>query len=336
MEPSDAARTERESPRLHWTAFPPPAGEDDEDHDVVAGLEASPKWLPCRFFYDARGSALFERICELPEYDLTRTEAAILEAAAPEIARIVGPAEVLELGSGSARKTRVLLAAMGAEGHPLRFLPIDVSAEVLKHSSRELVAAFPGLEVWGLIGTYEQALAGLPKPELPARLLLFLGSTIGNLTEAEYRAFLAGVRASLGAGDYFLVGFDLQKAPAIIEAAYNDSEGVTAAFNLNLLVHLNRLYEGDFEPGRFAHRAFYDRREHRIEMHLESLAEQRVALGALDLEVGFAAGETVRTEISRKFHMPTVDESFAEAGFEPVRHWTDGEDRFALALFRAG
>jgi len=333
----EATRTfqDSETPRFRWTVLESGEATEDDGADVVAGLIAEPKILPPRYFYDARGSQLFERICTLEEYYPTRTEEAILDACATEIAAIVGPCELLELGSGSARKTRVLIEALSQRGRAMRFTPIDVSAEILKQSSRTLLRRFPEIEITGLIGTYEEALAGLPASPSPTRLLIFLGSTIGNLTNAEYGEFLGDVRRALDPGDHFLVGFDLQKSPAIIEAAYNDAAGVTADFNLNMLRHLNARFDGDFEPDAFAHYAFYNREESRIEMHLRSTAAQQAALRALDLDVAFAADETVRTEISRKFYLPDVAADFAAAGFDDIARWTDPKSWFGVVLFRA-
>ena len=241
-------------------------GDEKDGADVVRGLAATPKTLPSKYFYDERGSRLFEHICDLDEYYPTRTEEAILAERAPAIVARAGPSELLELGSGSARKTRRLIEAMRGQDRdrPLRYLPIDVSAEILRDSSRAMLDAVPELEIHGLIGTYEQALAALPEPDLP-RLLIFLGSTIGNMTPAEVDGFLAGVRGALAPGDHFLLGFDLQKDIPLIEAAYNDARGVTAEFNLNMLRHLNRRFDGDFDPARFAHEAPYNRDEQRIE-----------------------------------------------------------------------
>ncbi len=326
------AVTEVESPRLRWTEFEHDENPDDGS-EVVAGLTATPKTLPYKYFYDDRGSELFVEITRQPEYYPTRTERWILDTHAPDIAATAGAGELLELGSGAADKTRSLIAAMIERGGTLRFLPIDVSGGILRESSRELLETYRDLEIWGLIGTYHQALRGLPEAERGRRLLIFLGSSIGNMTDEEVEGFLDETRAALDPGDHFLVGFDLQKPVEVVEAAYNDRAGVTAAFNLNMLRHLNSRFDGDFDTGRFAHRAFYDRRAHQIEMHLESLADQRVRLAALDLEVDFAAGETVRTEISRKFDPPTVDRRFAARGFAPEARWTDPDGWFALALF---
>ncbi|MCZ6861489.1 MAG: L-histidine N(alpha)-methyltransferase [Alphaproteobacteria bacterium] len=323
------------SDRFRVTEFDPGDALEGDGDDVITGLTEAQKWLPARYFYDDRGSALFEQITELPEYYLTRSEEAILAKSSGDIARRTGACELIELGSGSARKTRILLDAYAGLGHQVRYLPIDVSAGILKSSAGELLATFPALEIWGLIGTYGDALTGLPERTLPQRMVIFLGSTIGNLNNVEMAAFLAIVRGALAEGEYFLVGADLQKPIEIIEAAYNDAGGVTVLFNLNMLEHLNRRFDGDFDLAKFSHRAVYDRRYDRIEMHLVSSERQSVNLAKLDLVVEFAAGETILTEISRKFDLPSLRKRFAEAGFAAIETWTDPDQHFSLTLFRA-
>ncbi len=316
-----------------------PDGPDPaEGADVAAGLLASPKTLPSRYFYDDRGSALFERICELPEYYPTRTERAILEAAAGEIAARTGPADLVELGSGSSAKTRLLIEAYRAAGARLRYAPIDVSRGILESSAAALARAVDGIEVRPILATYEAGLAALDRVLGRAgrpRLALFLGSTIGNLDPEATARFLAEVRARLRPGDFFLIGLDLRKERAVVEAAYNDAAGVTAAFNRNILDHLNRRFDGDFRPERFRHRAFYEPRRHQIEMHLVSGTAQEVRLRALDLTVRFAAGESVRTEISRKFDVAEFSRELARHGFGPAGAWTDPKAWFCVLLARA-
>jgi L-histidine N-alpha-methyltransferase len=326
-----------ESADFSWTEFEAKVEAADGD-DVISGLRGAPKSLPPKYFYDDVGSALFEQITDLPEYYPTRTEEAILAAAAAEIVERTGTCEVIELGSGSARKTRVLIEAYWSVGRgdapALRYLPVDVSGQILKDSSRDLIDAFPGLQVWGLIGTYEQALTNLPPRQLDSRMVLFLGSTVGNLTPAETVAFLSKTASALKTGEYFLIGFDLQKDIAVLEAAYNDSQGVTAAFNLNMLTHLNWRFDGDFDVEQFAHHAFYNQNAHQIEMHLVSGAAQEANLNALDLSVPFATAETIHTEISRKFTVDHMTQVFHGCGFDPVTHWCDPQNWFALALYR--
>lgn len=324
------------SDRLQWTTFAADGPQDTDDgSDVVTGLTAAQKWLPVRYFYDDKGSELFEKITRTEEYYLTRSETEILRDRSGEIAAETGAVEILELGSGSSRKTRTLLEAYGRNADKVRYLPLDVSGGMLKAASHDLVARFPWIDVWGLVGTYEQALAGLPPPEYAPRMAAFLGSTIGNLNDAMLAEFLDLVRGALNPGAYFLVGMDLQKDPRVLEAAYNDAEGFNAAFNLNMLAHLNHRFGSDFDLGNFRHRAFYNREEHQIELHLESLAPQRVTFSDIDLTVTFEEGETIFTEISRKFHVPDFSEICAAHGFERARHWTDANGYFGLVLFRA-
>jgi dimethylhistidine N-methyltransferase len=308
----------------------------DDAADVVVGLSSTPKWLPSRFFYDACGSTLFDRICDLPEYYPTRTEEGILERIAPDIAARTGATLVVELGSGSARKVRRLVGAYDAAGVPIRYVPIDVSAAAIEGAAADLLEEFPGLAVEGLVGTYERGLAQLAaRPDADPMLVLFLGSTIGNFPPAGARRFLTALRRVLRPGDLFLIGIDLRKDVDVIEGAYNDSEGITACFNRNLLRHLNRAFDGDFLPDRFDHVAFYNRRAHRIEMHLRSRVGQTARLKALGVTASFAPGETVRTEISRKFDADAFGRLLARHGFAPVERWTDPRRWFGLILARA-
>jgi len=309
--------------------------EGDDGADVIAGLTAAPKTLPARYFYDDHGSDLFEDITALPEYYLTRTEEAILRERAGEIAALTGDCDLVELGSGSSAKTRALLRAFIDGGYRLRYLPIDVSDGILRASAEALLADFPSLELWGLVGTYESALAHLPRRELPWRMAMFLGSTMGNLSDAEADRFLVRVRAALEPGECFLVGTDLHKPAQVLEAAYNDADGVTAAFNLNMLRHLNARFGGDFDLDAFSHHAYYNAPERQIEMHLVSHRAQRVTLADLDLTVDFGSGETVRTEISRKFDLPVLIKRFETAGFTAARTWTDDKGYYGLTAFRA-
>lgn len=305
--------------------------------DVVRGLGARPKTLPPKYFYDAQGSRLFERITALPEYYLTRTEQLILADCTRDLARRMGPADLVELGSGSARKTRAVIDALLEEApakSPLLYVPIDVSEAALEESASALVAAYPRLAVSGLVATYEAGLAALPPRLAPRRLMLFLGSTIGNLDDDESAAFFAAVSAALAPGDALLLGFDLVKTPGIIEAAYNDAQGVTAAFNLNMLRHLNRRFDGDFDLARFRHHAFFNAEASRIEMHLVSAGAQTVRLRKLGLAARFEPGETIRTEISRKFRAAAMAKAVARHGFALERRWSDSQEWFALALFR--
>lgn len=299
--------------------------------DVREGLTGTPKTLPPKWFYDARGSELFERITELPEYYPTRAEREILLARAPEIAAATGARTLIELGSGSSDKTRHLLDAMP----DLRaYVPVDVSESALRQAGEALAAERPGLLVHALIAdfTHEPALPDTPGP----RLVAFLGGTIGNLLPAERAAFLASVRSLLAPGDALLLGTDLVKDPAVLVAAYDDAAGVTARFDKNVLSVLNRELGADFDPGAFDHVAVWDAGREWIEMRLRARAAQTVKIPALDLAVDFAAGEEVRTEVSAKFREDGVRAELTAAGMEPRHWWTDREARFALSLSVAG
>ncbi len=300
--------------------------------DVVKGLTQKPKTLPPRFFYDDRGSELFEQICELPEYYITRTETKILQSCASEIAEITGACEIVELGSGSSTKTRILLDAYHKQGLPLHYLPIDVSAGMLESSALSLLADYPSLQVYALAGTYELALSEIEPKQLPNRMMCFIGSTLGNLNPQECDVFLSQVIAALQVGEYFLLGVDLQKPKDILEAAYNDNQGVTAAFNLNMLEHLNWRYEGNFDTSQFEHWAFYNELEHQIEMHLKSKRSQTVELRTLKLNVHFEPGETIQTEISRKFDLNHIQQELKAKGLVPQKVWTDENQFFGLLL----
>jgi len=319
-------------PRLRWISLESPRATQVEGMDVIEGLSQSQKTLPCRYFYDDRGSALFEQICDLPEYYPTRTEQGILEQHAGAIAQLTGACELVELGSGSSRKTRLLLEAYSELDEELQYCPIDVSAGILKATALDLLGQYPKLKLCGLAGTYEQALAHLPPAESENRMVIFLGSTIGNLDEAACDRFLTRIQHALQPGEFFLLGVDLQKTIPIIEAAYNDAQGVTAAFNLNLLQHLNRQFQADFNLDQFAHWAFYDPVQHQIEMHLRSLTPQTVHLKALEYKTTLATGETIQTEISRKFHLPTLTRTLERQALHPLGTWTDPQGWFALLL----
>ncbi len=321
-----------ENHRLRWINFNTTTASLDDGRDVIKGLNKQPKTLPCRYLYDDRGSELFEQITDLPEYYPTRTEQTILEKHALEIAELTGACELVELGSGSSRKTHLLLAAYSQLSDRLYYCPVDVSAGILKTTALALLDRYPSLKLCGLAGTYEQALAQLPPPELENRMLIFLGSTLGNLNDKECNRFLTQIQQALQPGEFFLLGVDLQKPIETIEAAYNDAEGVTAEFNLNILSHLNHRFNGNFDIDLFEHCAFYNRQQHRIEMHLRSVATQTVFLKALNYQFTINAGETIHTEISRKFHLPTLVDILATHAFKPLQVWTDPQDWFGLLL----
>jgi L-histidine Nalpha-methyltransferase len=300
--------------------------------DVVAGLTAQPKSLPPKYFYDDRGSDLFEQITTLPEYYLTRTETAILQAHATDIAHQVGPCELLELGSGSSTKTRYLLNAMRRLGYSLRYIPVDVSGGMLEATAQQLLIEYPSLVVHGLAGTYDAALHH-PLPATPyPRMVAFIGSTLGNLTPAECQVLLGQISATLQPGDYFLLGVDLEKETTVLEQAYNDSQGITAAFNLNMLSHLNWRFQGNFQPEQFQHRAFYNPAARQIEIYIDSLQAQTVHLQRLNLTVDFAEDEPMLSEISRKFNLATLTEDLAAVNLPVQTVFTDAQQWFGLLL----
>jgi len=301
-------------------------------NDVIQGLTQTPKSLPPHYFYDDRGSELFEQICDLPEYYPTRTEASILRQYAGEIAQITGACELVELGSGSSTKTRLLLDAYEALDYPLSYLPIDVSAGILESSARQLLLDYPSLQVQGLVSTYELALKQLIPTQLPARMIFFLGSTLGNLNPQECDVFFSQITSALNIGEYFLLGVDLQKSKQLLEAAYNDSQGVTAEFNLNILEHLNQRFNGNFDTQLFKHWTFYNEKLNQIEMHLRSLKSHQVRLEEIDLTVSFETDETIMTEISRKFDLDVIQQELQAKGLKPLKVWTDSKQWFGLLL----
>jgi L-histidine N-alpha-methyltransferase len=301
--------------------------------DALDGLTRPFKELPPKHFYDARGSELFDAICELPEYYPTRTERAILRDCAAAIVELTGAGELVELGSGSADKTRVLLDAMADAGTLRRYVPIDVSESALRASAARLVDEYPGLWVHGLVGDFERHLDRLPRPA-GRRLMCFLGGTLGNFTPGSRRRFLRGLGRHLGDGGHLLLGVDLVKDPRVIEAAYDDGAGVTAEFNRNVLRVLNRELGADFDPEAFDHVAFYDVDREWVEMRLRARSRQVVRIPRLGLTVHFAAREELRTEISAKFTRARVEGDLAAAGLELVGWYTDPEERFATAVAR--
>ncbi len=322
----------KENTRLRWITLDSGITGAGDGHDVIQGLSQYPKTLPCRYFYDDLGSELFEQITDLPEYYPTRTEQTILETSAAEIVKLTGACELIELGSGSSRKTHTLLSAYGQLKDPLHYYPIDVSAGILRTTALDLLNRYPQLNVCGLAGTYEQALAQLPPREIENRMLIFLGSTMGNLADGERDRFLTQVQQALQPGEFFLLGVDLQKPIDVLEAAYNDDRGITAAFNLNILQHLNERFQGNFNLDRFEHLAFFNTAASRIEMHLRSLTNQTVTLETLDLEISLQAGESIHTEISRKFHLPTLTETLENHALKSIEIWTDPQSWFGLIL----
>ncbi|GGM07394.1 histidine N-alpha-methyltransferase [Micromonospora yangpuensis] len=295
------------------------------------GLTASPKWLPPKWFYDARGSELFEEITRLPEYYPTRAERTVLQRRAAEIAGLTGAKTLIELGSGSSEKTRLLLDAFTRRGGLGTFVPLDVSVSALRQSTEQIATDYPGLRVRGIVGDFTRHLDRMPTGG--RRLVVFLGGTIGNLLPAERAAFLAATRAGLEAGDWLLIGTDLVKDPQVVVPAYDDAAGVTAEFNRNVLRVLNRELGADFEPEAFDHVALWDAEREWIEMRLRARRAMRVRV--LDLSVDFAAGEELRTEVSAKFRPAGIAAELTGAGFAAEQHWTDPEGLFGVTLARA-
>ncbi|MFJ8533952.1 L-histidine N(alpha)-methyltransferase [Streptomyces sp. NPDC093591] len=315
------------SPFLLTRTLPEDATDAALRADVLKGLTSTPKTLPPKWFYDARGSELFERITELPEYYPTRAEREILVGRAGEIAAVTGARTLVELGSGSSEKTRYIIDALTALH---TYVPVDVSDSALTQAGHALIEERPGLDVHALIADFT---GGLALPDTPGpRLVAFLGGTIGNLLPAERAAFLASVRALLSPGDALLLGTDLVKDEQVLVEAYDDAAGVTAAFNKNVLTVIDRELGADFDPGAFDHVALWDAENEWIEMRLRSRSAQTVKVPALDLAVDFAAGEEMRTEVSAKFRRDGVRAELSAAGLELAHWWTDGQGRFALSL----
>jgi len=298
--------------------------------DVRAGLTATPKSLPPKWLYDARGSQLFERITELPQYYLTAAERSILEERADEIAARTRAETLVELGSGSSRKTRLLLGALTDAGTLRRFVAVDVSEPALRESLAQLEAEYPELEVAGVVGDFERHLGALPAG--PGRLVAFLGSSIGNFAPRERSGFLRTIRSLLVPGEHFLVGLDLVKDPARLEAAYDDPGGVSAAFSTNVLAVLNAELGATFDLDAFEHVARWDPANEWVRMTLRARRAQRVTVEALGLEVAFAEGEELQTQISAKFRRDRFGAELAAAGLAEAAWWTDRAGEFALCL----
>ena len=311
--------------------LPPDFAVEALRNDALAGLTATPKSLPPKWFYDKVGSELFEEITRLEEYYPTRAEREILQARAAEIAATSGCETLLELGSGSSEKTRLLIDAMLATGSLRSYVALDVSEDALRDAGLSLVADYPGLEVHALVADFEHQLNLLPRKG--NRLVAFLGSTIGNFDPAGRAAFLRNLRDSLGEGDRFLLGADLVKSPEVLVPAYDDASGVTAAFNLNVLSVLNSGLGASFDVDAFEHVAVWDEVYEWIEMRLRSRTRQDVRIDALDLEIAFESGEEMRTEISSKFRREGLTAELAAAGFAAAGWWTDDADRFSLSLW---
>jgi L-histidine N-alpha-methyltransferase len=305
--------------------------EDNFRDAVLAGLGQEPKTLPCKFFYDVRGSDLFDQICEVPEYYLTRTEIAILEENAGAIAAQLGAhCRLIELGSGASRKVRILLEALEA---PAAYVPVDISRDYLREAAARLAADFPDLNVIAVCADYTRPFALPPLPGPPGkRVGFFPGSTIGNFEPAAVVRFLAHCAELLGPEGEMVVGVDLKKETAILERAYNDRAGLNAAFNLNLLERVNRELDGDIDIARFEHLAFYSEENGRMELYLKSLADQTATIAGRHFH--FAKGERIHTENSYKYAIPEFRALAAQAGFRAVHTWTDRDNLFSVHYFR--
>ncbi|MFP5318437.1 MAG: L-histidine N(alpha)-methyltransferase [Acidimicrobiia bacterium] len=300
------------------------------EDDVRRGLTSDPKDLPPKWFYDDRGSQLFEQITRLPEYYLTRAERWLLKEHGHGIPPLTEADTIVELGSGTSEKTRLLLDAFVDRRQLRRFVPFDVSEPTLRRAAASIAEQYPGVEVLALVGDFERHLGELP--ETGRRLIAFLGSTIGNFAPPARAEFLAGLAEAMDSGDSFLLGTDLVKSPTRLVAAYDDGEGVTADFNRNVLRVVNRELQADFRPRRFGHVARFDEEAEWVEMRLRSEGDQEVDVKSLDLGVEFADGEEMRTEISAKFRRDAVEDELAAAGLALARWWTDEAGDFALSL----
>ncbi len=301
--------------------------------DVCAGLSAERKFLPPKWFYDTTGSELFRRITALDEYYPFRAEAEVLKGRAEEIAEMTGAVSLVELGSGSSEKTRLLLDALRRSGSLAEFVPLDVSESALREAAWEIAAEYPGLRVRGRVDDFTARLGMLPGR--PPKLVAFLGGTIGNLFPAERHEFLASVRSTLAAGEWLLLGTDLVKDPDTLVRAYDDTEGVTAEFNRNVLRVVNRELGANFPVEEFCHVAVFDAAHSRVEMRLRARRAVEVHLDALDRTVDFAEGEELRTEISTKCRREQVSDELSASGFEPAEWWTDEAGRYGVSLARA-
>jgi L-histidine N-alpha-methyltransferase len=309
-----------------------PASEELALVELQKGLLEQPRKIPTKFLYDKRGSRLFEQITALEEYYPTRVEHSLLQRYASEIQTLTSCEELVELGSGAATKTRVLLDAMRAAGMLRLYIPFDVSESEIHRVAEELAREYPSLHVHGIVADFVHHLSAIPAG--PQRLIMLLGSTIGNFPDRDAVDFLSRISAQMESSDSFLIGVDLIKDIPRIEAAYNDASGITAEFNRNILSVVNRLAEADFQPAMFKHLAFFNADLHRIEMHLIATKAMHVELRSLDLEIEIQQGEALFTEISCKYERSMVESMLSDAGFELIEWFSDPEDLFALALAR--
>jgi dimethylhistidine N-methyltransferase len=306
---------------------------DDFGDEVERGLSAHPKSLPCRFLYDAQGSEIFEAICDLPEYYPTRTERSILERHADDIvSRFETPITLAELGSGSSTKTRLLIEALLRSQGRLRYLPVDISRSILDQSARELLDSYQGLEIHAIASEYRVGLGHLGREQRRPKLIAWLGSNIGNFAREEAARFVSGIRDAMSSDDHALFGIDLRKGRERLESAYDDAQGVTADFNLNLLARINRELGGRFRLDRFEHRARWRPVEGRVKLDLVSRVDQEVEIQDLGLAVKFREGEAIHTEDSYKYSVEEIDALAAQAGLRVVERWLDDRAWFSLNL----
>lgn len=332
-----SAAGEPYAPGIHWLEPQPITPPPGLGEAVRAGLTGHPKSLPSRFFYDAQGSKLFESICELPEYYLTRAETEILESASNTLAaRLPEIQTLVELGSGSAIKTELLLESFSKDDRRLNYVPIDVSKAALEQSVERIATRHPSLSILPAVAEYEGGLSAIQSADLGRRLLLWLGSSIGNLRRPAAAKFLASCREKMNADDRILIGIDLRKDRNRLEDAYNDTQGVTARFNLNLLERINRELDAEFDLDTFEHRVNYDEDSGSVQSFLESRHAQVVPIASLDLEIDFQAGERIHTEDSFKYSLAEIDALAEAAGFRVIERYFDGageEKLFSLNLF---
>ncbi len=303
--------------------------------DVQKGLSSNPKTLPPKYFYDRVGSKLFEQICDLPEYYLTRTERAILNRYADDLAGFFNNRFTLvELGSGNSAKTRLIIEAFLKRFAELHYMPIDISRSILVETARLLLRDYENLKITALVSEYHTALEALQRQDMGEKLILFLGSNIGNFEREEAEYFLKKTRATMTEHDRLLMGIDLIKDKSILEPAYDDAQGVTAKFNLNLLVRINRELDGDFDLEKFRHKAFLNEKQSRIEIHIESTVPQMVTIGQLNRRFSFQKGETIHTENSYKYSMQQVHALASRTGFKVQKTWFDDKKWFSVNLFK--
>jgi len=309
------------------------SGPDCFADDVFSGLQEKPKTLPSKYFYDHRGSLLFDDICVLKDYYLTRAEREILESRADEIAELFPDnAAIVELGSGNSQKTRLLIESFLRRQNKLKYDPIDISRKTIEGSAISLLKRYPDLEIQAVAGDYTDGLDILRREEKEAKLILWLGSSIGNLSREDAVDFLKSVQSTMEQADRLLVGIDLRKSKEVLESAYDDIEGVTARFNRNILHRINNELGGDFDLRKFAHRALYDEDAGRVEMHLVCTETHTATIRSINLDVPFQARETIHTESCYKYSLQEIDDLIEKSGLVPVRRWLDSQNRFCLTL----